>query len=332
MKFFFFRNSSVDPAPIRKALLGWYEGHRRKLPWRETNDAYRIWVSEVMLQQTRAAAVLEHYQKFLRRFPSVERLAAARSSSVMAAWSGLGYYRRARSMHAAAKKIVRDFGGHFPNSSAGLRRLPGIGRYTAAAVASIAFNEACAVMDGNIKRVLTRFFGNANQTDGELWRLAESLLSRRRPGDFNQAMMELGATVCLPEPKCGRCPLFRWCATRGSFAVAQLPVRKKRSQTCALMLQRGLVWLVQRTAEERLMPGMWELPGMAPNVGSNGALWKLRHSITNTDYDVSVVRIPASKNPTRNQDSGAWIKYSRLEQIPLTGLTRKILRRANLIK
>ncbi len=226
----------------------------------------------------------------------------------MAAWSGLGYYRRARSMHATAKKVVRDFGGHFPNSSTELRQLPGIGRYTAAAIASIAFSQPCAAMDGNVKRVLTRFFGNANQMDGELWRLAESLLSRHRPGDFNQALMELGATVCLPEPRCERCPLFRWCAMRGRFAVAQLPARKKRSQTCALILQHGLVWLLRRPTGESLMPGMWELPGLAANVRSNVVLWRLRPMSASSLYRHRRIR-PEIRIRAPGSSSRGWNRF-----------------------
>src|SRR5229473_6174954 len=181
----------------RQRLLAWYDGNARDLPWRQDRDPYRVWLSEVMLQQTRVGAVLEHYRRFLQRFPTVERLAAAREASVLAAWSGLGYYRRARMLHAAAKKIVSEHTGKFPASAKELRGLPGIGRYTAAAIASIAFGEPAAVVDGNVKRVLGRVVGQ-NLAGQELWQTAEELLSPQRPGDFNQAMMELGATVCLP--------------------------------------------------------------------------------------------------------------------------------------
>ncbi|HYX69772.1 MAG TPA: A/G-specific adenine glycosylase, partial [Terriglobales bacterium] len=186
---------------FRAALLAWYGRHRRALPWRATRDPYRVWVSEIMLQQTRVNAVLEHYRRFLRRFPDVRALARARQSSVLAAWSGLGYYRRARALHAAARRLVRDFDGGFPRTAEAMRTLPGIGRYTAAAVSSIAFGEPQAVVDGNVERVLERLVGR-HLPAAQAWELAAQLLDRAHPGDFNQAMMELGATVCLPrEPR-----------------------------------------------------------------------------------------------------------------------------------
>src|SRR5437660_2415476 len=191
------RKNSAQASVFRSRLLDWYDRNRRDLPWRENRDPYRIWLSEIMLQQTRVAAVTEHYGKFLMRFPTVEKLAAARESSVLAAWSGLGYYRRARMLHAAAKEIVKKHSGTFPRSAGDLRALPGIGRYTAAAIASIAFNEPAAVVDGNVERVLERVVGE-RLPEKALWLTAQELLSPFRPGDFNQAMMELGATVCLP--------------------------------------------------------------------------------------------------------------------------------------
>src|SRR5215831_3276911 len=170
---------------IQKALLNWYDGNRRRLPWREDRDPYRVWVSEIMLQQTRVAAVLEHYRRFLERFPTVHDLARARETSVLATWSGLGYYRRARMMHAAAKKIVREHQGQFPRTAEALRALPGIGRYTACAIASIAFGEALAVVDGNVERVITRFLGRALSAEA-IWNFAQGLIDESRPGDFNQ--------------------------------------------------------------------------------------------------------------------------------------------------
>src|ERR1700704_5621692 len=192
---------------FQSALLRWYDDNRRDLPWRRTRDPYRIWISEIMLQQTRVAAVLEHYRLFLKRFPNVRALAAATESSVLAAWSGLGYYRRARMMRECAQKIVAEHRGRFPQSSEALQTLPGIGRYTAAAIASIAFAEPVAVVDGNVKRVLRRFIG-INLTTPQIWQHAQALLDDSQPGDFNQAMMELGATVCVPrEPRCLICPV-----------------------------------------------------------------------------------------------------------------------------
>src|SRR6266496_538718 len=182
------RMEARDVAGLRRALLAWYEKSRRDLPWRKTRDPYRVWVSEIMLQQTRVAVVIPRYKKFLHRFQSVEKLASARVTSVLAEWSGLGYYRRARNLHAAAKIVARA--GKFPKDAEGRRELPRIGRYTAAAIASIAFDEPVAGLDGNVERVLRRLAGQT-QTSAQAWGAAQSLLDHDRPGDFNQAMMEL---------------------------------------------------------------------------------------------------------------------------------------------
>ena len=206
---------------FRRALLRWYDQHRRDLPWRETRDPYRIWLSEIMLQQTRVAAVLDHYRIFLERFPNVHALAAASEEGVLATWSGLGYYRRARMLHRCAQQIAEQHGGSFPRNSEALLALPGIGRYTAA-IASIAFAEPVAVVDGNVERVLQRFIG-INLTTTQTWRHAQALLANSRPGDFNQAMMELGATVCVPRaPHCPMCPVRKWCVTRGEIGRAHV--------------------------------------------------------------------------------------------------------------
>ena len=317
---------------FRMQLLRWYGRHRRGLPWRNTRDPYRIWVSEIMLQQTRVAAVLAHYRSFLLRFPSVKALAAARQPAVLAAWSGLGYYARARALHAAAKEIVRQRGGRFPRSVDELRALPGIGRYTAAAIASIAFGRPEAVVDGNVARVLRRLSG-ARASQRELWSQAELLLSRPRPGDFNQAMMELGATVCLPgTPRCDRCPVFRWCQTRGATpGEATAPRSKKKQVFFSLAARKNAVLLMQRAAGASLMPRMWELPPAVPSNGSSRrrppVLLRLRHSITDTDYRVTVLR----GAPRARQTGGRWVRLSRLPRLPLTGLARKILRRSNLL-
>ncbi|MGB2604635.1 MAG: A/G-specific adenine glycosylase [Candidatus Sulfotelmatobacter sp.] len=321
------QSSIAQQRRFRKKLLAWYERHRRDLPWRANRDPYRVWLSEIMLQQTRVAAVIEHYHEFLRRFPTVERLAAASESRVLAAWSGLGYYRRARMLHAAAKVIVREHGGEFPKKHEGLRELPGIGRYTAAAIASIGFVEPVAVVDGNVERVLQRVSGK-RLTDGELWRAANELLDAKRPGDFNQGMMELGATVCTPRaPACLTCPVVELCATRGELAVTAQPLpQKKREIHYALDCRQGKVFLVQRAQDASLMAGMWELP---EKVGANGVgapSYTLRHSITVTDYTVKVWRDITALPP-----GGKWIPIGRLPQTPLTGLARKILRKADVL-
>jgi len=308
---------------FRQRLLAWYGRNRRDLPWRRTRDAYPVWLSEMMLQQTRVAAVLSHYARFLQRFPTIEKLAAAREASVLAAWSGLGYYRRARMLHAAAKKVVRELDGCFPSTAAGLRALPGVGRYTAAAIASISFGEPVAVVDGNVRRVLERLMGD-NLSGQQPWMTAQDLLSCTRPGDFNQAMMELGATVCLPgEPMCKACPVAEFCSTRGRGNGGVAKARQQKRQIYyALNCRNGAVLLVRRPGDASLMAGMWELPEIAARSKTE---IKLRHSITVTDY---VVHISRAKVPGVG---GRWVPKSRLNRLPLTGLARKILRVAEVL-
>jgi A/G-specific adenine glycosylase len=295
------------------------------LPWRKDHDPYRVWLSEIMLQQTRVAAVIEHYHAFLRRFPTIEKLAAAREASVLASWSGLGYYRRARMLHAAAKVVVREHGGKFPSTAAQLLALPGVGRYTAAAIASIAFGEPVAVVDGNVERVLQRVSGQRVAGE-ELWGAAEKMLDRERPGDFNQAMMELGATVCTPRaPACLTCPVVDRCATRGDLGGGlKAAPQKKREIHYALDCREGRVFLVQRPPDASLMAGMWELPEIERPNGRAKPNFILQHSITVTDFRVYVWRKTTLERPP-----GRWISLQRLPKLAMTGLARKIFREAS---
>lgn len=315
----------LNAVRFRKQLLGWYDGNKRSLPWRENADPYRVWVSEIMLQQTRVNAVMAYYQRFMERFPTVAKLAAAREATVLAAWSGLGYYRRARMMHAAAKQIVAECDGKFPDTAEALRELPGIGRYTSAAIASIAFNQAIAVVDGNVERVIARTTGNGH-TGETLWEQAQQLLDVHRPGDFNQAMMELGATVCVPRgPLCLTCPVIEHCRTRGmGQSEAKKSKQSKRDVSYVLDLSEGSVVLVQRPKAAALMPGMWELP-MCPHDTEAKAWLTLRHSITTTDYTVRIVK------GAENAPEGRRVGISKINGLPLTGLTRKVLRAAKII-
>jgi A/G-specific adenine glycosylase len=340
---------------FRRALLKWYDRRRRDLPWRRDRDPYRVWVSEIMLQQTRVAAVLDHYARFLQRFPTVQALASAREASVLAIWSGLGYYHRARRMHQAAKVIARERGGRFPTTAEDWLTLPGIGRYTAAAIASIAFDEAVAVVDGNVERVLQRLFGNGigspkvSPKDGRTWgtspaegrtwgtkaaqgreaawQQAEALLDRARSGDFNQAMMELGATICTPRaPQCLLCPLHAFCKSRGATALNPQATRKRKSISYALARQNSSILLVRRPEDSSLMAGMWELPTLDPSlVNGDRPLLRVRHSITDTDYDVAVFAIDPDQLAYPARDA-RWATPRQSNQLPLTGLTRKILR------
>ena len=311
--------------PIRASLLRWFSREQRRLPWRETRDPYRIWISEVMLQQTRVGVVVQRYGEFLERFPDVHALARAQLDEVLAAWSGLGYYRRARALHEAAREIVRHRAGKLPRSSQEWQTLPGIGRYTAAAIASIAFGEAVAVLDGNVERVLRRLLGLPLNSASQIWDAAGQLLSRSSPGDFNQAMMELGATICLPaQPRCAHCPIRSWCVTQGVLPRTASVARKKKSIAYGLAQRNGRVYLVRRPPKTSLMPDMWELPEIQPN--NHPVRFELRHAITVTDYRVSVVRVRAQE-----VNGGSWVRSDELRKLPLTGLARRILRLASVI-
>ena len=361
-------------AAFRRTLLRWYHTHKRDLPWRRTRDPYQIWVSEIMLQQTRVAAVVRHYKDFLERFPTVETLASAREDDVLSAWSGLGYYRRARMLHRGAIGVTQTRGGRLPEDYAGLLDLPGIGRYTAAAIASIAFSEAVAVVDGNVERVAGRVSGREMRAK-EVLQWAQKHLAVSEPGNSNQAMMELGATVCTPRsPDCSGCPVQKWCVTRGErprsgTRLLQQKRQQKRLQKkdlwCLLQerecggeglgdgltdavddvlrggdgTRRREIRLVQRASTQSLMPGMWELPlsSEAPAALSyphSYLAWRtFRHCITVTDYTVHVLRDydEAREQKTFRQTQGEWVASDRLPLMPLTGLTRKILKAGGII-
>jgi A/G-specific adenine glycosylase len=309
---------------FRVALADWYARNRRDLPWRRDADPYRVWISEIMLQQTRVAAVIPYYERFLRRFPTVGHLARARESSVLAAWSGLGYYRRARMLHRAALEIARL--GEFPRTLEGLRALPGIGAYTAAAIASIVCGVPAAAIDGNVERVLRRMTGRALARN-QVATFAGELLDTSQPGEHNQAMMELGAIVCTPKtPQCSACPVVGFCATRGVEPISEKPARTRRQVAYALSRRKGSVFLVQRSSDATLMAGMWELPALARSLRS-APLLTLRHSITTTDYIVAVHE--QARSTSRN---GRWVPLRDAGRLPLTGLTRKVLRRIDALQ
>jgi A/G-specific adenine glycosylase len=312
--------ANLPVAKVRRNLLRWYDSAKRDLPWRDQRDPYRVWVSEIMLQQTRVAVVVPYYHRFIRRFPTLRDLAKAKESEVLALWSGLGYYRRARMLHQAARQVVAE-SGRMPATSSDLRTLPGIGRYTAAAIASICYDERSAVVDGNVERVLDRLHGN-KLSSTEHWRLAQDLIPATRPGDFNQAMMELGATICTPlSPQCSACPLRSLCRQQGAIAASGRTQRKKHTLRYILDRRASQVRLVQRKATERLMPNMWELPAAD---GTGEVILRLRHAITTTDYAVEV-------RHGRAAAGGKYVPLSRLAHLPLTGLARKILRQSALL-
>ena len=340
---------------FRLKLMAWYHEHARELPWRGSPNAYQTWVSEIMLQQTRVAAVLEHYAAFLKRFPTILSLALASEAEVLATWSGLGYYRRARMLHRAAKFITEERGGVLPTSAAELRTLPGVGEYTSAAIASIAFGESVAVVDGNVERVLLRVTGRPEDRTAAgrayVREQAEKLVPKRSrdgrsnaPGDHNQAMMELGATICLPRaPLCLHCPVFALCKTRGEHITGPRTALQSRPVAYLLFTQKNgtttEVLLEQRSEEASLMPGMFELPPLPEEaVTDREPVLRVRHGITNTNYYVRVFQ-PEGRHDTalRMEVPSAervlhWVPVRQLESKPLTGLARKVLMRLKVMR
>lgn len=257
---------------FRRALLCWFRANARDLPWRRTRNPYRIWLSEIMLQQTRVEAVLPYYRRFLRALPTVRRLAGAREDTVLKLWEGLGYYSRARNLRAAAKIIIVEHKGRFPRSHEAILRLPGIGRYTAGAIASIAFGRQTAVVDGNVKRVLARLCAIEDPVDEaavveRMWGLAEALVPARHPGDWNQALMELGARICTPRgPQCPVCPVQGVCLARKQGRANVLPRRRPRKPVphydiVAGVIERDGRVLIGRRPAKGLLGGLWEFPG-----------------------------------------------------------------------
>jgi len=337
-------------ARLRWRLLEWYGENQRDLPWRRSRDPYAIWVSEIMLQQTRVAVVVERYKAFMERFPTLVSLALAPEQDVLALWSGLGYYRRARMLHKAAQFVAGNLGGNLPKAAGDLRLLPGIGAYTAAAIASIAHGEGVAVVDGNVERVLCRLQGweEAGRLGGATLRrkieaLAAEILDRRRPGDFNQALMELGATVCMPRnPRCLVCPLMADCGTRGEHKTRPRARMLSREVACALSVRTRIhsgleireVLLEQRPDSNTVMPGLWELPALRDAaVAQTQIRMTVRHAIMQVNYYVRVGTVAENDAEALTVAGGdrRWLPLGMAAGMALTGLTRKVLSRAHLL-
>lgn len=270
---------------FQRALLDWYARNARDLPFRRTRDPYRIYLAEIMLQQTRVDQGLPYYERFLEQFPSLTALAAASGEAVLKAWEGLGYYSRARNLHRTARTLVEAYGGKFPEDIDVLQRLPGIGRYTAGAIASIAFGKQVPVLDGNVKRVLARLYKEEDPVaslpvEKRLWEYAAALVPPEKPGDFNQAMMELGACICLPRvPRCAACPARRYCAAFEVGIQESLPVRPPvkavpQHEVVVAAIRRGGRYLIGRRPQNGLLGGLWEFPGgkIIPGENSRDAL------------------------------------------------------------
>jgi len=314
-------------------LLDWYASARRDLPWRRTRDPWRVLVSEIMLQQTRVSTVIPFYERFLARFPAPEDLAAATDQELLALWSGLGYYSRARNLKRAAEAIAAR--GGFPVTAEQWKGLPGIGDYTAAAVASICFHEPCAVLDGNVARVMARFTAEPGSIGSAAVRLrlrerAQALLDPKRPGEFNQALMELGAMLCLPRnPKCLLCPWREHCQAHQQGIEDQLPVKAARRAVervplrLALIVDGGRLLLRRREEGQRRLAGFWELPRVEdlPAAGNLRPLGRFRHSITQHQYEVEVLHGRMRRAPAGLQ----WHDITRLDGLPLDTMTRKAM-------
>ncbi len=348
--------SAAELPKFRRRLLSWYAKRKRDLPWRRTRDPYRIWLSEIMLQQTRVAAVIPYYERFLENFPDVRALASASSDRVLSSWAGLGYYSRAKNLQRAAQQIVSDHTGKFPQDYGAALALPGIGRYTAAAVLSIAYERPHAVLDGNVARVLARI----GAVRGDLraparWRnleaAAQKLLAPAAPGDWNQAMMELGATVCTPQsPRCGECSVEKWCAARKLGIEERLPSARSKRKTedvtlaaAVLLDPKGRTLLVRRLdGDGALFSHMWQFPALETTGTSAGAaltahlrkefgvaananltpLAAARHAVTFRKVRLEPFLVRVARLP---RVSGARvIALSQLRSLPISNATQKI--------
>jgi A/G-specific adenine glycosylase len=336
-------------AELREPILRWYRRSRRDLPWRRTRDPYAIWVSEIMLQQTRVETVIPYYRRFLRRFPDPASLARAPEEQVLALWSGLGYYRRARSLRAAARELVERHGGRLPEDPRALRRLPGIGRYTAGAIASIAFGRPEPVLDGNVRRVLARLVG----TERGLWSVAQELADGPDPGDLNQALMELGALVCSPrDPACATCPLEESCRARAEGRIDSLPAPRATRETEAVravvaVVRRGERVLLERPGEGSPLRGSWDLPARAISGGGPAAPAVRRalrreyglevaagepagcvtHAIMHRRISLEIVPCRLRRGRAARRPELRWAALSGLEEVAVSGATTKVLRR-----
>ena len=344
-----------DPQRLASELLGWYDRHRRSLPWRarpgERPDPYRIWLSEIMLQQTTVATVSAFFDRFVARFPSVEALAKASLDDVLHAWQGLGYYARARNLHRCARAIVAEHGGRFPDTEAGLRALPGIGAYTAAAIAAIAFDRRAAAVDGNVERVVARLFAVEAPLPGakaELRELAETLVPEQRSGDFAQALMDLGATLCTPRsPQCILCPWQSACRGRAAGIAESLPRRRARPEKPT---RHGFAFwavrpdgsaLLRKRPENGLLGGMMEVPSTEWRESSIGeaearrlapvrAAWvrlpgTVRHTFTHFHLELTVL---SGEVAAGAKADGVWVPLDRLSEQALPTAIKKIVNHA----
>jgi A/G-specific adenine glycosylase len=338
---------------IQTLLIRWFDKNKRDLPWRKTRNPYAVWVSEIMLQQTQVDTVIPYYQRFLKAFPTVKILARSNLAKVLKVWEGLGYYSRARNLHQASRIIVKDFGNKIPGNLKDLLGLPGIGRYTAGAILSIAFDKKAAVLDGNVKRVLSRLFAVSGdpakgKTEGLLWSLSESLVPEDRASSFNQALMDLGATVCTPKaPQCPRCPLQTFCKGRLWGDPEQYPSPKAKrviphiDGVSAVIMKDGKALLIRR-ALKGLLGGLWEFPSweteekqssslrirlrncikkeMGMNVKIRKSLGVFRQTFSHFKLTLHVYYCEGGNETVK----GKWIPIQKLRLLPMSRIHRKI--------
>ena len=355
-----------DRQKFQDALLRWWDANQADLPWRRSKDPYAIWVSEIMLQQTQISTVIPYFERWMKRFPTVQALAEAPLDEVLKSWEGLGYYSRARNLHAAAKSVVAEWNGRLPQTAADLMTLKGIGRYTAGAIASIAFNEPAPVLDGNVIRVLSRLTDlpddvTQTSTKNNLWQLAEELVPLERPGDFNQALMELGQQICLPaKPMCLLCPLSTHCLARQRGTQLERPVRPPRRRTPHYDVVAGIIWakdavigdpdgkfLIAQRPLDGLLGGLWEFPGgkqedgetlpqalvreieeeLAMKIGVGSFVTKVKHAYTH--FRITLHAFQARHLSGQPQHLGvanhAWVTLADLDNYAFAVTDRKII-------
>jgi A/G-specific adenine glycosylase len=338
--------SAFSFTKLSRSLLLWYSRHKRDLPWRHTRDPYKIWVSEIMLQQTQVATVIPYYERWLKTFPTLSSLARAPLARALELWAGLGYYRRVRMFHQAAGLLQKKSQGKVPESSEELRKLPGIGRYTAGAIASIAWGEKTPVLDGNVIRILTRIFAIAQSVDRpatleKLWSLAASLLPGKNPGDLNQALMELGATVCFPlNPQCARCPVKKSCSAHQKGRELFYPVRSRKGRSeklrmAALVLRnsKNEIWLEKQPRQGR-WGGLWMFPfwahkkEMQEELRSSGPrpvpFLIVAHAFTKYRITLEVFGSLSKARTFRKDRCGRWFSVAKLARVAFPSPHRTI--------
>lgn len=340
------------PEQFARLLLDWYGREGRSLPWRNTRDPYPIWLAEIMLQQTTVAAVSDYFQRFIERFPTLQALAEASLEEVVDLWAGLGYYSRARNLHATAIRVATDFAGEFPRSVAELQQLPGIGRSTAGAISALAFEQHAAILDGNVRRVLCRLFAlqeapRSSRAEKQLWAWSEMLTPHERIHDYTQAIMDLGATVCTPrKPSCDQCPVGELCRARQLDLVAVLPLKQasKKIPTrreVVLLVNRNGRYLVRRRPPAGFLGGLWEFPGSYVNederleqrlawlkaeLGLSGAASKLAEvEHVYSHFRLKVIPYLIEADAGSVAEGSCWVELSELAAIALHGAHKKVL-------